>query len=311
MELMFGIAAVLLLLAAAAYIPYRMAFYADHKKKDLTRVIPHEAQYQEQKDYMLSLIDALSARPYEQVEIRSRDGKRLFGKYYHAADGAPLDIGFHGYKSDAVRDFCGGSRISFELGHNLLLVDQRAHGKSDGMTISFGILERYDVLDWLSYANDRFGKSTPIYLYGVSMGAATVLMASGLELPENVRGIVADCPYSSPADIIRKVCVDRGLPPRPLFPLLRLGALLYGHFRMTPDASAVEAVKRATVPILIIHGDDDRFVPCQMSEAIRNANPQRVKLVLFPGAGHALSYILDGETYRRVVLEEMLNGGKP
>lgn len=305
-ELCIGIlVALLLLIALAAYIPYRMAFYADQKKRDLTRVIPHEAQYQAQKDYMLTLIDALAAKPYEQVEIRSRDGKRLYGKYYHQADGAPLDIGCHGYKSDAVRDFCGGSRISFEMGHNLLLIDQRAHGKSDGRTISFGIRERCDVLDWIAYANRRFGDQIPIYLYGVSMGGATVLMASGLDLPENVKGIVADCPYSSPAAIIRKVCVDRGLPPRPLFPLLRLGALLYGRFRMTAEASAVEAVKRTTVPILIIHGEDDRFVPCSMSQEIQAANPAMVKLVLFPGAGHALSYIIDGEEYKRVVNEAM------
>ena len=291
----------LILIAVAAYIPYRMAFYATQKKKELTRVIPHECQYEPHRDYMLSLIEELAAKPYERVEIRSRDGKRLVGKYYHQQDGAPLDIGFHGYKSDAVRDFCGGSRISFSLGHNVLLVDQRAHGNSDGYTISFGIRERFDVLDWIRYANGRFGTSIPIYLYGVSMGAATVLMAAGLELPENVKGVIADCPYSSPAEIIQKVCVDRGLPPRPLFPLLQLGAILYGHFRLTPRVSAAQAVKHAKVPILIIHGDDDRFVPCGMSQKIQQANPHRVTLRLFPKAGHALSYILDGEQYETIV----------
>ena len=221
-----------LLILIGAFITYRMAFFADQKKRDVSRVVPNDEQYAPYKERMLGLIEALAARPFERIEIRTEDGKRLTGRYYHQADGAPLDIGFHGYKSNSVRDFCGGSRIGFALGHNLLLPDQRAHGESDGHTITFGIRERQDCLAWIRYANERFGEDTRIVLYGVSMGAATVLMATGLELPSNVKCVIADCPYSSPSGIIRKVCVDRGLPPKPLFPLLRLGAILFGHFRL-------------------------------------------------------------------------------
>ncbi len=297
--IVIGVLAVLILLGA--FITYRMAFFADQKKRDVTRVIPNDEQYGPYREKMLGFIDELDARPYERVWIIARDGKKLSAKYYHQADGAPLDIGFHGYKSISVRDFCGGGRIGLSMGHNLLLPDQRAHGQSDGHTISFGIKEREDCLAWINYANERFGADTKILLYGVSMGAATVLMATGLPLPANVRCVVADCPYSSPSDIIRKVCIDRKLPPKPLFPLLRLGAVLFGHFRLDDRITAAEAVKLATVPILIIHGDDDRFVPQKMSEEVRVANPDRVRRILFPKAGHALSYIMHMDAYEKEV----------
>ena len=144
----------------------------------------------------------LQNKPCEFVTIQSRDGLTLSGRYYHTADGAPLAIGFHGYKSCWLTDFCGGADIAFQMGQNVLLVDERAHGKSQGRTISFGIKERQDLLCWIDYALARFGSDVKILLYGVSMGGATVVMASELELPENVKGIVADCPYSAPLDVI-------------------------------------------------------------------------------------------------------------
>jgi fermentation-respiration switch protein FrsA (DUF1100 family) len=134
------------------------------------------------------------------------------------------------------------------------------------------------------------------------MGAATVLMASALPLPENVMGIIADCPYSSPKAVIQKVCRDMHFPVRLTYPFLRLGARLFGGFSLS-DEGAVDAVKESRVPILVIHGEDDRFVPCEMSREIAKAAPEKVRLETFPGAGHALSYMLDPVRYRRVTAE--------
>lgn len=294
----------LVLTAGISFIPYRLGFYADTKRQDVSHEIPDKEQYKKVRERLLAHIRELDARPYEKVTIRAHDGKMLTARYYHQADGAPLDIGFHGYKSHSIRDFCGGSRLSFAMGHNLLLPDQRAHGGSDGYTISFGIVERLDCLDWIRYANERFGDDTKICLYGVSMGAATVLMATELELPSNLRAVIADCPYSSPKAIIRRVaCETMGLPFRLFYPFLKLGALLYGHFRFDPTVSAVNAVKKSPVPILVLHGEDDRFVPCDMSREIRDANPEKVTLVTFPEAGHALSCPVDPEGYAAAVLE--------
>ena len=194
----------LAVLLGGGYYAYRVAFWSPKKgREDLP--VHKGKQYEPHLPEIARLLQTLIDRPCEFVSVTSYDGLTLWGRYYHLADGAPLDIAFHGYRSAGLTDFCGGAEISREMGHNLLLIDQRAHGKSQGSTITFGIKERYDVLTWVDYALERFGKDTKILLYGISMGASTVLMASELPLPENVKGIVADCPYSSPTKIIRAV----------------------------------------------------------------------------------------------------------
>lgn len=286
------------LIFAAAYVCFRFAFYNDLPDDDIYAV-PPGPQYEPLTDQLHALARQMDALPYEQVYITSDDGLTLAGRYYHVADGAPIQIQFHGYRGNAIRDFCGGNRLAREEGQNTLVVDQRAHGKSQGRVITFGVRERYDCLAWARYAAKRFGPNTPIFLAGVSMGAATVLMASELDLPENVAGIIADCPYSSPLEIICKVCRDVRLPARLVCGLTCLGGLVYGHFCLW-SASAEKAVRRTKVPVLIIHGEDDRFVPCGMSSKIYSAHREKITLVTFPGAGHGISYVVDTPRYAKV-----------
>ena len=287
-------------LLAGGFYTYRVAFYSPKKDRDkISAFTSHK--YDPYRKEINRLFCQLSDRPCEDVSIMSFDGLTLFGRYYHVRDGAPLDIGFHGYRSSALTDFAGGSELSFSMGHNLLLVDERAHGRSQGRTISFGIQERQDVVRWANYAAKRFGADTPILLYGVSMGAATVLMASDLELPPNVRGIIADCPYASAKDIIRKVARDMHLPDRLVWPFVKVGAKLYGGFDVD-ETDAHRAVKNAKVPILIIHGENDSFVPCEMSDIV-SENPALVTRFTFPGAEHGFSYLVDTPRYRRIVTE--------
>ena len=128
-------------------------------------------------------------------------------------------------------------------------------------------------------------------------------MASELELPGSVAGIIADCPYSSPEAIIRKVCQeDMHLPSALLMPFVRLGARLFGHF-MLREASAVEAVQHTHIPVLLIHGEDDRFVPCDMSREIFDACAGYKICKTFPGAGHGLSYMVDTNGYEQAVAQ--------
>lgn len=300
---------ILLLIAAAALFGvYALAFYSREKgRAENIHDIPAGDQYQRDREKMRRLIDDMDALPCERVQITSFDGLTLSARYYHVSDSAPVHIGMHGYRGSAIRDFCGGARISMELGCNVLLVDQRGNGMSGGRTISFGVNERRDALSWMEYMRSRLGADVPMVLYGVSMGAATVLMVSGMdELPANVRGVVADCPFSSPEAIIRKVArEDMHLPAALMMPLVRLAARRIGGFDLSA-ASAVEAVRRAKIPALIIHGEDDRFVPCAMSREIHAANPSMVRLETFPGAGHGLSYMVDTERYERAVREFLL-----
>ena len=304
----------LLLLYAAVGAVYYIAFYSPHRGQNDFYRVDEVAEDPEEKEKMCSLIRELEKRPFETVEVLASDGTMLRGRYYHNRDGAPLDIGFHGYRGTPVRDFSGGARLSFLWGHNLLLVEQRAHGRSGGHTITMGIREKYDVLDWLEYAEGRFGTDVKILLYGVSMGAATVLMASGEKLPPTVRGIIADSPYSSPFAILKKVAaVDRHLPEKPAEWALRLAARLFGGFSLMEEG-AEGTVKRAGVPILLIHGEADSFVPPEMSRAIWEADPERILFYSFPGARHGLSYITDPERYRKLTsafMENILRDGRP
>lgn len=283
----------------ALHYGYKLAFYykdphaGPYKYGDSDQVLACKKNL----DTAIAEFDSAS---FEEVSITSHDGLKLAGRYYHVKEGAPLEIQCHGYKGNAIRDFCGNWKIAKDAGRNVLLIDERCHGKSQGHTITFGILEQKDVRSWIDYANRRFG-NIPILLNGVSMGAATVLMVAGQNLPENVKAVVADCPYDAPSSIIKKVLgKDMGMPVKPLYPLIRMGGMLYGKFDLDAD-SPVEAVKRAKVPILLIHGDDDRFVPYEMSCNIHAAAPDKIHFHTIHGAGHAMNYVTAPEEYTQIV----------
>lgn len=306
MHWIFWILIVLAVLAAiwlgGSLVVYHMAFYYAPKVQRDVYECPEGEQYEAVHERMNAAIKRLDDRPYERVYITSHDGLRLSGRYYHFSDDAPLDIGFHGYKGNPLRDFSGGAHISNQLGHNCLLVEQRAHCESEGHEISFGMKERFDCLDWVKYAQERFGKNKKILLYGVSMGASTVLMASELELPEQVAVIIADCPYTTPKEIIIEVSRGMKIPDFvAAFFAESASRLFLGASLDTADAE--RAVKNSKKPILILHGEDDRFVPCEMGIRIAKANPQKCTIATFPDAGHGLSYLQDPKRYFKTVTE--------
>ena len=288
--------------AAVVYGIYRYGFYSPKRQQNDDYHLPIPIPTQEQHDHCIALIDRLNARPYEKVSIRSFDGLSLNGRYYHAQDGAPLAILCHGYRGTPSRDFCGGADICFSRGFNVLMIEHRAHGSSEGHSITFGVKERYDVLAWAEYAAERFGSGVKILLCGISMGGATVLMASELALPANVRGILADCPFTSPSEIIQEVGRSAGLPMKLAYPPTALAARVFGGFSLT-GADASEAVKHTKIPILLIHGEEDGLVPCGMGRIIAEANPRMIELHTFPGARHGLSYLTDPERYTELVTE--------
>lgn len=287
---------VIVLVLAFSYACYWIAFYnPESRHKEAVVVGAGERNARE---------EALNARmegmPYERVYIRARDGLLLSGRYYHVQDQAPLHIQFHGYRGSGVRDFSAGNAVARQIGCNTLVVDQRAHGLSQGNTMTFGVKERHDCLCWAEFALDRFGPDTPVFLSGVSMGAATVLMASELDLPENVVGIIGDCPYSSPGAIIRKICRDVRIPGYLAYPFVVLGALVYGRFCLW-GSSPVRAVRHARVPVLLIHGSEDKYVPPEMSASIFEACASERYLEIFPGASHGGSCLTDTSRYEKIL----------
>ncbi len=300
MTLVYILAAAVLLAAAVSYGCYRFVFYAPNDTVPDDYQLSDPRQPEEEKERCIGMIRKLNEREFERVYVKSFDGLLLTGRYYHIADGAPVIIMFHGYTGTPSRDFCGGADICFSSGYNALLVEVRAHCGSGGHTISFGINERRDVLTWVDYVSERFGKDRKIIIVGISMGAATVLMSAALGLPGNVRGIIADCPYAYPEKIIRHVGEVRKLPVSLLMPFIRLGGRLFGGFDLLAG-NAVSGIRDISIPVMIIHGEDDDFVPCDMSKEIAKANETYVSRFTFPGARHGTSYLQDTERYTQLV----------
>lgn len=298
--ILLGIAAfAALAILLITYICFRMAFYSAPRKRApiLDDALPPGPVYAPYRQQMRQLAVETKGLPCESVSITSFDGLRLYGKYYEFDPSAPIELMFPGYRGLAIRDLCGGVQRAFAVGRNVLLVDQRACGECDGNVISFGINERQDCLSWLNFMIQRFGKDVQIVLAGVSMGAATVTMAAGMEeLPENVIGVVADSGYSSPREIICKVIGDMGLPAKLAYPFVKLAAKLYGRFDLEA-ASSMEAVQNSKVPIFFSHGEADDFVPCEMTVRLHEACASEKTLKLIPGAGHGLCYLADPDGY--------------
>lgn len=293
-----GVLAALLFVAllAALICFFRIFYISDAAKRPKSEFdIPEGEVYKPHREGMIEWMKMLRALPCEEIRIKSFDGLTLYSRFYDFGEGTPIEIMLHGYRGNAERDLSGGIFRARELGNSVLLVDQRAAGKSEGNVITFGILEKHDALLWARLLSERFPERK-IILTGVSMGAATVMSCAAEDLPSNVVGILADCGYSSAEAIIKKVMRDMHLPASLLYPFAVLGARLFGHFDLS-EAPPVLALKKARVPVLFYHGDIDDFVPAYMSKENYDACTAKKELVIIEGAGHGLAYPLNKEKY--------------
>lgn len=292
----------LLLLFIVTLYCYFATFYRNKNKIQDVYSLPDKDLYLPYKPKLDELYYTLLDIKHEDILITSFDNTKLSAKYYHNSDEKIIQIMFHGYKGSGVVDFCGGHKLARDINHNILLIDQRGAGKSNTHTITFGIKERFDCLEWINYCINRFGDDVKIILVGVSMGASTVLMASELNLPNNVIGIVADSPFTSPKDIISKVIKDMKLSPKLVYPFIKLSARIFGHFKLE-ETDSIKAVKNSKVPILIIHGERDSFVPCHMSKQIAENANGNVEFHSFEGAGHGFSFMTNPDRYIKITNE--------
>ncbi len=297
--LIFGI--LLMMFLMGLYILYRLVFGRNPKSMDDDFAFPRGKQYDLYRETILQSVKQVLALPYERVEILSRDGISLVGRYFKGEEGKPLVLFFHGYRCTGMRDGNGILQFCQRNGYHTLVVTQRAHGGSEGRTITFGVKERYDCLDWISDCTKRFGTEQKIVLAGLSMGASTVLMSTGLKLPAQVKGVIADCPYSSPKEILRAVIRQMHYPEGITYALVRLSGKLFGGFDVE-DYTALEAMKGCEIPVLLIHGDEDLFVPCTMSQDCYDICRAKSKeLLMVPKAGHGVCYCADARSYERAL----------
>ncbi len=288
-----------LIILTLSYVLFLIIFYVPprkHRDPDFID-LPAGSIYEPYWDQMRKWILSARNTPHEDVSITSFDGLKLYGKYYEYAPGAPVELMIHGYRGSAERDMAGGVHRAFRLGHSALIVDQRCAGRSEGNVITFGIKEHRDCLTWVDFMVSRFGNDVQIILTGISMGASTVLMASGKELPSNVVGVLADCGFHSGKDVICSVADSMHLPSRLLFPFVKLGAKVFGHFDLE-ELTAVESVRNCKIPVLFFHGEEDDYVPSFMSRINYDAcGCENKRLIIVPGAGHGLSFPLDQDGY--------------
>lgn len=298
------------LILLISYICFRMVFFASREKAVPADDIPVPAGklYEPYHPQMKKWILEARALPSEDFYITSFDGLKLHAKYYEYEKGAVTEIMFHGYRGSAERDLSGGVQRCFALGRNILLVDQRTSCGSEGNVISFGVNEHKDCLAWINFAVKQFGPDVKLVLTGISMGASTVLMAAGKELPPNVVGVLADCGFSSAKKIIKKCAGDIHVPADLIYPFIKLGAKLFGHFDLE-EYTPLEAMKTCSVPVIFFHGESDDFVPCDMSRELYAACLAPKRLVTVPGAGHGLVYVVDNDRYFQALCEFFTENG--
>lgn len=279
-------------------------------RQDVTRVAAKEVgdadKWVGYIDFIHKNKDYLSARESEHITIKARDEITLHADLYMAdGEADTLVICSHGYTSTGW-DSCSSIGAYFvRKGYDCLIVDNRAHGKSEGDYVGFGILDRYDILKWIEYINQRFDSKKQLMLYGVSMGAATVVMASGLELPDNVRAVISDCAFTSPYNVFAHILKrDYHMAE---FPVMHINNAMcrksagYGF----SDYSTLDAVKTTKLPIFFVHGEQDTFVPTEMSRENYEACSSPKELLIVENAGHAASYFENPTLYEQK-LEEFL-----
>ena len=306
MWIVIGIIGVLILLfLIALFYVYWNTFYTPHKGQNndfsLTSVTLRYASLETVYD----LINTLLRVPYRDVYIKSYDHHRLHAREYLNTDSDTVAIMFHGYRGTACRDFSGGCKDMIDHGFNVLLVDERGHGLSKGHSITFGVKEKKDAKSWIEFAKKEFGEDKRIILVGISMGGATVLLASDL-LKEGDK-VIADCPYTTPKEIIKETLKSTlHMNPTIFYPVANLSSIIFGHANLSKD-DANEHIKRSKAKFLIIHGDTDSIVPHKYSLRVYNENKEKIRYELFEGAEHGVSYIADKERYQRVVNEFLNN----
>lgn len=239
--------------------------------------------------------------PMDIITLKASDGTELVGHWYCPENAERVIVAMHGWRSGWSQDFGGISPFWHENNCAVLYAEQRAQGSSGGDYIGFGLLERYDCDEWANWADERVGGKLPIYLCGISMGATTVLMASGGNLPESVQGIIADCGFTSPHAIWKHVAENNLKIPYGLYSAAANDLCMRKIKAEANSYSTTKALSENTVPVLFIHGTDDRFVPIEMTYENYKACKAPKRLFIVPGAEHGLSYLEDKEGYENII----------
>ena len=267
--------------------------------------LPENHPEHELRKMSLEGLKWLSQQDREEWEITSFDGLKLKAFYFPAKNNPEKKalLAMHGYHSHDFIDFARSARYFLEAGYDVLMPDQRCHGKSEGKYICFGTKEKFDCRDWAVKLTERLGDEAKIVLMGVSMGSSTVTFALGTDLPKSVKACIADCGFTSPKDIFTHVLKrNYRMGPFPLMLTQRFFCRTVAKFDI--DESTLDVLEDNDIPILFVHGGQDDFVPTYMSH--RNflaAKGDEKEILIIPAAVHAQCVNTDFNKCRKTMLE--------
>lgn len=235
--------------------------------------------------------------PCEHVYTTSFDGLKLHGRLYRQEGAQRTMILVHGWRGGWNYDFCLGGPWLHDEGYNLLVIDQRAQGESEGEYMTMGLCERKDCHTWLRWLEENTDlTNVPVYFMGISMGASTVLMACGQPMPSYVKGIIADCGYATPYDMFYHYGRKQFHIPRPVMDLFNKYCIRRAGINLK-RYSTLDAMETNETPVLFVHGKGDTFVPMEMTVAAYEACKAPKKLLLVDDAPHAMSFLFGTEAY--------------
>lgn len=241
----------------------------------------------------------LRAKKSEEIKIRSSDGIVLTGHLVECKNPERIIIAFHGWRSSWSRDFGLISEFWYRNNCSVLYAEQRGQNNSDGKYMGFGMTERFDCVAWVNWVTEHFPDVKSVYLAGVSMGASTVLMSADLDFGKKPCGIMADCGFTSPKDIWRHVA-RKNL--HMLYGIRSIIADMICKRKInigSGEISTLNTLKNTDIPVLFIHGTDDRFVPVKMSYENYKVCASPKYFLAVPGADHAMSYYKDKKRYEK------------
>ena len=297
---------IILLLSAVIFFASALVFRKYTGRSDAHVYTTEERAPDRYKPYVRQYLAAdagLKEVPCEEVSLRSDDGLRLCGKLYRTKpENHRVVLCMHGYHAGGLYDMARFSRLYRELGLDFLIISQRCHERSEGTYITFGYKESRDGMAWCRFLLERYGADVRILLHGMSMGATSALLMTGSpELPHAVRACISDCAY---ADMKQETLNYFRKYPRVVQKSLLFLMNFWGKHRAgytLQNTSALDAVSRAKIPALFIHGSADKFVPTVQGRELYDAYAGPKDLLEIPGAAHCFSYTVDPEKYDRKV----------
>ncbi len=296
---------ILILVFVTLFFIYKGVYYTPIKGQDNEFLLTEATLKYAKREDINQMIQTMLDIPYEDIYTKSFDRLKLHARLYRNKDSNVVCIMCHGYRGTPCRDFSGFAKDMIKKGYNVILIDERGHGKSEGHSITFGNREKKDLLSWIEYSKKEFGEKIRFVFCGLSMGGATVLLASD-HYPKGSK-VIADCPYAAPREIVTQTIINNlGKNPKVLYPIANLTSIIFCHENLNKE-DANRNVKKSEAKFLIIHGDIDSVVPYKLSERVYLENKDKVRYELIKGAEHGISYIIDTPRYKRVVDEFLDN----